>query len=210
MLHLIHAAGDLVLDEGEGMALINGSPYSTAVLADTALRARNRLAHTELAFALSIDAMRAPLEAYDEALADLWGDPHQTAALRSLRTHLAGSAAADRLGHQAPVSFRIVPRLLGEARRAVTEAERSAAVALRSVSVNPVYFPPDRGHPQGRPHRRSCPRWSPTRRTTCPPPPPSPTSESGRPRRLSPVLRRSWPWWPARRCTSPAAHRRRR
>jgi histidine ammonia-lyase len=48
------------------------------------------------------------------------------------------------------VSFRIMPRLLGEARRAVTEAERAAAVALRSVSVNPVYFPPGPGHPLGR------------------------------------------------------------
>src|SRR2546423_9142572 len=48
------------------------------------------------------------------------------------------------------VSFRIMPRLLGEARRAVAEAERAAVVALRSVSVNPVYFPPGPGHPLGR------------------------------------------------------------
>ena len=43
-----------------------------------------------------------------------------------------------------------MPRLLGEARRAVAEAERAAAAALRSVSVNPVYFPPGPGHPLGR------------------------------------------------------------
>jgi histidine ammonia-lyase len=48
------------------------------------------------------------------------------------------------------VSFRILPRLLGEARRAVAEAERAATVALRSVSVNPVYFLPGPGHPHGR------------------------------------------------------------
>lgn len=150
MLHIVHAMQDLDLHEGEGMALINGSPYSTAVLADTAIRARNRLAHVEQLLALAIDAFRAPLEAYDEPLEDLWGDPHQAEALRSLRAHLAGAETADRLAHQAPVSFRIVPRLLGEARRAVAEAERSAAAALRSVSVNPVYFPPDAGHPFGR------------------------------------------------------------
>jgi histidine ammonia-lyase len=150
MLHLVHAIEKLDLEEGEGMALINGSPYSTAVLADTAVRARNRLAHTELLFALAVDAFRAPLEAYDEPLEDLWGDPHQAAALRALRMHLAGAEAADRLAHQAPVSFRIVPRLLGEARRAVAEAERSAAASLRSVTVNPVYLPPDAEHPFGR------------------------------------------------------------
>src|SRR5215469_18882858 len=32
MLHIVHAMRDLDLEEGEGMALINGSPYSTAVL----------------------------------------------------------------------------------------------------------------------------------------------------------------------------------
>src|SRR5215475_12273615 len=150
MLHLVHSMTDLDLEEGEGMALVNGSPYSTAVLADAAIRARNRLDHAEQLFALAVDAFRAPLEAYDEPLEDLWSDPHQMAALRSLRTHLAGAETADRLAHQAPVSFRILPRLLGETRRAVAEAERAASAALRSVSVNPVYFPPGPGHPLGR------------------------------------------------------------
>jgi histidine ammonia-lyase len=150
MLYLAGWVGDLDFEEGEGMALVNGSPYSTAVLADTAVRARNRLTQAEALFALSADAFRAPLEAYDEALDDLWADQYQVEALRALRGHLAGADAADRLSHQAPVSFRILPRLLGEARRAVAEAERAAAVALRSVSVNPVYFLPGRGHPHGR------------------------------------------------------------
>jgi histidine ammonia-lyase len=150
MLHLMTALDGLDLEEGEGMALINGSPYSTAVLADTAIRARHRLAHAELVFALSIDAFRAPLDAYGEALEDLWGDQHQAAALRSLRGHLNGADVPARLGHQAPVSFRIVPRLAGEARRAVAQAEQAAATALRSVSVNPVYLPPDPRHPLGR------------------------------------------------------------
>ncbi len=150
MLYLTSWVGDLEFEEGEGLALVNGSPYSTAVLADTAVRARNRLTQAEALFALSADAFRAPLEAYDEALDDLWADQYQVEALRALRGHLAGADTAGRLSHQAPVSFRIMPRLLGEARRAVAEAERAAAVALRSVSVNPVYFPPSPGHPLGR------------------------------------------------------------
>src|SRR6516165_2238615 len=38
MLYLAGWVGDLDFEEGEGMALVNGSPYSTAVLADTAVR----------------------------------------------------------------------------------------------------------------------------------------------------------------------------
>jgi histidine ammonia-lyase len=150
MLYLTSWVGDLEFEEGEGLALVNGSPYSTAILADTAVRARNRLTQAEALYALSADALRAPLEAYDEALDELWADQYQVEALRALRGHLAGADISGRLSHQAPVSFRIMPRLLGEARRAVTEAERAAAVALRSVSVNPVYFPPGPGHPLGR------------------------------------------------------------
>ena len=150
LLYLTGWVGDLEFEEGEGLALVNGSPYSTAVLADAAVRARNRLTQAEALFALSADALRAPLEAYDEALDDLWADEYQAGALRALRAHLAGAETAGRLSHQAPVSFRIMPRLLGEARRAVAEAERAAAAALRSVSVNPVYFPPGPGHPLGR------------------------------------------------------------
>jgi histidine ammonia-lyase len=150
MLYLTSWVGGLEFEEGEGLALVNGSPYSTAVLADAAVRARNRLTQAEALFALSADALRAPLEAYDEALDDLWADQYQVEALRALRAHLAGADTSGRLSHQAPVSFRIMPRLLGEARRAVAEAERAAAVALRSVSVNPVYFPPSPDHPLGR------------------------------------------------------------
>ena len=150
MLLLAGWMGDLEFEEGEGMALVNGSPYSTAVLADSAVRARNRLAQAEALFALSADAFRAPLEAYDEALEDLWADEYQVEALRALRAHLADAEVSGRLSHQAPVSFRILPRLLGEARRAVAEAERAAAAALRSVSLNPVYFPPGPHHPLGR------------------------------------------------------------
>ncbi|HLN05725.1 MAG TPA: aromatic amino acid lyase [Acidimicrobiales bacterium] len=150
MRHVTMGLSDLELEEGEGMALINGSPASSALLADTALHARHRLSHAEKFFALSIEAIRAPLDAYDEALESLWGDAQETAALRALRGHLASAETENRLGHQAPVSYRIVPRVLGQARRAVEGVERAAAVALRSVTQNPVYVPPDEDHPRGR------------------------------------------------------------
>ncbi|MDF0752996.1 hypothetical protein NLU14_22475, partial [Marinobacter sp. 71-i] len=83
-------------------------------LADSALAARRRLRRVEQVFALSIEAFRAPLEHYDAALETLWGDEHEAAALRGLRTLLAGGTS-ERRNYQAPVSFRIVPRVLGQA-----------------------------------------------------------------------------------------------
>ena len=54
----------------------------------------------------------------------LWGDPDESAVLRSLRGYLGDSGG--RRNYQAPVSYRIVPRILGHAHRAVAAAEHAA------------------------------------------------------------------------------------
>lgn len=137
------------LDVKERGSLINGSPCAAAMLADCAISGRRRLACVERVFALSIEAFKAPLEHFDEALEGLWGDEHEAAALRSLR-HLLAVGAQVRRTYQAPVSYRIVPRVLGQVYRVLASAERAATVSLQAVSDNPVYLPPDRMHPLGR------------------------------------------------------------
>ncbi|HKE79141.1 MAG TPA: aromatic amino acid lyase [Solirubrobacteraceae bacterium] len=136
------------LEPKERMALINGSPCAAALVADAALAGRTRLALAEAVFALAVEAARAPLEAYSEDLEALWDDEHEAAALRALRALVAGGAQ-DRQTHQGAVSFRILPRVLGQARRAQAEGEAAAAVALRSVTDNPVYIAPDADRPLG-------------------------------------------------------------
>ena len=79
----------------------------------------------------------------------MWGDPGEAAALGSIRHFLAG-AGLGRRNYQAPVSYRIVPRVLGHAYRAVVAAEQAATRSLCSVSDNPVYLPGDAAHPFGR------------------------------------------------------------
>ena len=117
-------------------------------MADAAIAARRRLQLALETFALSIEAFRAPLEHYDEALEALWGDRDESAVLRSLRGYLGDSGG--RRNYQAPVSYRIVPRILGHAHRAVAAAEHAAKVSLSSISDNPVYLGPDEAHPYGR------------------------------------------------------------
>jgi histidine ammonia-lyase len=138
------------LEVGEHEALLDGAPCSAALTADAAIRARHRAEHAEAICALSIEAFRAPLGAYDRALDDLWGDGHETAALRALRRHLDGAGSGERRFHQAPVSYRIIPRVLGQARRAVAAVEKAAAVSLRSVSNGVAYLPGSAGGPGAR------------------------------------------------------------
>ena len=150
LMHVMAAvdAGDLV--EGEGMALINGSPCATALAADVTLHAGHRLQLAEAIFALSIEALAAPLDAYDEALDDLGCDEAERAVLHHLRGHLRGAVTSSRLAHQAPVSYRILPQVLGQAQRAVQAVAHAATTALGSVTENPVYLPASEGHPFGR------------------------------------------------------------
>ena len=137
------------LEPKEGNALVNGSPCAAALLADGVLAAAGRVALAYEAFTLSVEAFNAPLEAYDPELAGHWGDEGETTALQRLGALLAG-ARPERAGHQAPVSYRILPRVLGQAERALADARRGAGSSLSSVTDNPVFLPPAPEHPRGR------------------------------------------------------------
>jgi len=137
------------LGEKDSLSLVNGSPCASALIADATLAARQRLALAIEVFALSVEALKAPLEHYDAALDGLWEDAHEAAVLRALRGWLVG-AGAERRAYQAPVSWRILPRVLGQAARAAGQAEEVAEISLKAVSDNPVFIPPDAAHPRGR------------------------------------------------------------
>jgi histidine ammonia-lyase len=132
----------LQLTAKERMALINGSPCASALIADLALAGRRRSELAESVFALVAEVAGAPDEHYAAELEELWGDEHEAQALRCLRAQLEGSERI-RQRHQASVSLRILPRVLGAARGAQAEAERAATVSLSAVTDNPVYLPPD-------------------------------------------------------------------
>jgi histidine ammonia-lyase len=149
MAHVLSGFRRDDLEEGETNPLLNGSPVSAALAADTALQARHRLGHAEQVFALSVEAFGAPLDSYDDVLDDLWGDEDEASALTALRRHLEGASPHGRRSTAVPASYRVLGRVLGQAHRAVTGAEEAARVSLRSVTDNPVYVPPDESHPLG-------------------------------------------------------------
>jgi len=137
------------MGEKETLSLINGSPCASALVADVALSARRRLDLAYEIFALSIEALRAPMGAYDLALESLWSDPLEARAVQHLR-ELVGGGTEARRSFQAPVSWRILPRVLAQAERAVETATNVATTSLTSVTDNPVYIPPDADNPLGR------------------------------------------------------------
>ncbi len=132
----------------ETMALVNGCPAGTAVLCDLTLAGRQRIELVLQTMALGAEAVLAPHEHYAEELGELWIDEDEATAMARMRELLEGGSA-ERRPFQAPVSYRIIPRMVGIALRAQQLAEKAAATMLRAVSDNPVYVPPKEGRPDG-------------------------------------------------------------
>jgi histidine ammonia-lyase len=137
------------LGEKDALSLINGSPAAAALLADAALAGRRRLALAEEVFALSAEAILVPDGHFAAELGELWGDRAEAESLARLRELMAGGIA-ERRPYQAPVSFRILPRVLAQYRRVVEAAEAGAGVSLKAVTDNPVFLAPSEGHPRPR------------------------------------------------------------
>jgi histidine ammonia-lyase len=133
---------ELELGVKEGMALINGAPCAPALLGDAVLCAEHTLAVALDVFCLAVAAYSVSAAIYDERLEALWGDPSQSAALQAIRARIAGAAPppGSDAHPQPPVSFRILPRVLGNANRALAAARDAAGIALPAVSDNPAFL----------------------------------------------------------------------
>ena len=133
------------------LCLINGSPSATGLVTDAALAADRRLDVAARVFALAFEAFNAPLNHLDAALEDYWNNPYDGWALRRLRELVGDGHGGKRRPYQAPVSYRIVPRMLGQARRAQSMAAEVATESLQAVTDNPVWTDAsDEDHPFGR------------------------------------------------------------
>lgn len=126
----------------EGMSLINGAPCAPSLLADAILCAEHTLAMAVGVFCLAVAAYGVAPGIYDERLEALWGDPAQAVALQAIRAGIAGAVppAGSDAHAQPPVSFRILPRVLGNANRALAVARDAAEIALAAVSDNPAFL----------------------------------------------------------------------
>jgi histidine ammonia-lyase len=128
----------------EGLALINGTQPSTAVLA-LALAAATRLARAaDLVAALSIDGLQGSTRPFDPRLHAARGVEGQAVSADNLARLLAGSAinaAHANCGRvQDAYSMRCAPQVHGAAREAFTFCHRLVARELNAATDNPMVF----------------------------------------------------------------------
>jgi histidine ammonia-lyase len=165
ILAIAHLYTDVPQPEHAGYQVgsLNGCQFTTGLAAVMAIESRRRLEVTIDTLALAAEAFAVPLAEYDPMLSRHWADRYEQEAIIALNGRLLGARRDGRRPFEAPVSFGILPRVLGQAHRAVAALEDVAAISLRAISANPTYSLPDRRHPLGHTfsnagyHNANCP-----------------------------------------------------
>lgn len=133
----------VILGPKEGLALINGTQFSTAYAIAGVLRAHHLASAALLTGALSVDAAMASTAPFRPEIQALRGHAGQKAAGATLMTLLAGSDI--RLSHlegdervQDPYCLRCQPQVIGAALDLVTQAARTLLTEANAVTDNPL------------------------------------------------------------------------
>lgn len=136
----------LTLGPKEGLALLNGTQFSTAFALAAVFEAEVVFRSALVTGALSTDAARGSDAPFDARIHELRRHPGQIAVANALRNLMAGSAirASHRFNDnrvQDPYCLRCQPQVMG----AVFDVLRHAAATLETeangVSDNPLIFP---------------------------------------------------------------------
>jgi histidine ammonia-lyase len=128
----------------EGLALINGTQISTAILADALVRAWDLVRVADIAGALTIEATKSSQRPFDRRIQELRPHPGQLACAANLRRLLADSQVmashAECSKVQDAYSMRCMPQVHGAARDALTHATAVVEREMNSATDNPLVF----------------------------------------------------------------------
>ncbi len=134
----------LTLQTKEGLALINGTQFMTALGALSLFDADRISGAADIAAALSVDALKGSSRPFDARLMALRRHPGQAQVAENLRNYLGGSEIME--SHrdcdkvQDPYSLRCVPQVHGASRDALGFGRNVLEREINSVTDNPSVF----------------------------------------------------------------------
>lgn len=134
----------VTLQAKEGLALTNGTQAMAALGALAAWDALALLRTADLVAALTVEALRGIVTAYDERIAAVRPHPGQATVAANLRRALAGSARATRQGEarvQDAYALRCVPQVHGASRDAWGYVHGVLVTEMNAATDNPLLFP---------------------------------------------------------------------
>jgi histidine ammonia-lyase len=133
------------LQAKEGLSLINGTQISTAILAESLVRARALARIADVAGAMTVEATKSSQKPFDARIQEVRGHPGQAACAANLRRLLADSEVMESHAHCAKVqdaySMRCMPQVHGALRDALDYVTRVVERELNAATDNPLVFP---------------------------------------------------------------------
>ncbi len=138
----------IVLGPKEGLALLNGTSFSTAQTALALADAENLLASAEVAAAMSIEALMGFGDAFIPELHEARGHAGQIRCAANIRALLEGSTLIDggigrdpkRQPPQDAYSLRCVPQVLGPVRDTLKFVRGIVETEINAATDNPLIF----------------------------------------------------------------------
>ncbi|HOZ71576.1 MAG TPA: histidine ammonia-lyase [Spirochaetales bacterium] len=127
----------------EGLALINGTQCMTALAALAAYDAERLALTADVVAALTSQALRGIVDAYDPRVHEVRGQPGQIACAARLRALLDGSSYTTRQGQervQDAYALRCVPQVHGASRDAIRYVVDAVSRELNAATDNPLIF----------------------------------------------------------------------
>jgi histidine ammonia-lyase len=132
----------------EGLALNNGTTFSTALLALAVHDSERAADAADLSCSLSLEAVCGAARAFDSRVHEARGHAGQTASAANVRRLITGSKLIEKAGAVQDVySLRCAPTVHGAARDVIAYARRVAETELNAATDNPLFFPADDTHP---------------------------------------------------------------
>lgn len=131
------------LEAKEGLALLNGTQFSTAYAVWCLLRAEHLWSVANCCAALSLDAFDARLSPFDAHLHRIRPHAGQVRTAADIRHLLAGSdlAVQNKTQVQDPYAFRCVPQVHGASYDALQYVRQVLHTEINAVTDNPNIFP---------------------------------------------------------------------
>lgn len=130
----------IVLEAKEGLSLINGTSFTTALACLSIRRGEVLLESANASVALTAEALRACIQAFDEKLMRMRKVQGQREVAREIARMLKGSGRVrDSPVPQDPYSIRCAPQVHGSTAEALAFARRIVNGELNSVTDNPVF-----------------------------------------------------------------------
>ena len=135
------------LQARDGLAVINGSNFITAISALQLFDINRWLKQAEIAAAMSLEALLANMKPYDVRLHKLRGFSGAVRSSQAIKKCVEGSdllTGKMKIKVQDAYSMRSTPQVIGAAHDAVAYAKSQIEIELNGVGDNPIFIPEDK------------------------------------------------------------------